>query len=73
MSDFSFDPELEFDPDDSFEGLAINFAYSVACWAAKRGHSDLASGTIRRFEALLIPAGRSQASGSPLLPWPGLQ
>jgi hypothetical protein len=36
MSDFSFDPEPEFDPDDSFEGLAINFAYSVACWAAKR-------------------------------------
>ena len=34
--DFSFDPEPEFDPDDSVEGLVINWVSALAWWAGKR-------------------------------------
>ena len=38
MSDdfLGFDFDQDFDGGDTGEGMAINFAYSVACWAAKR-------------------------------------
>ena len=36
--DFGFDPEPEFDPDDSFEGLVINWVSVLAWWAGKKGY-----------------------------------
>ena len=36
--DFSLDPKPEFDPDDSLEGLVINWVSVLAWWAGKRAY-----------------------------------